>query len=92
MKPKRAGGWIGKRLSGELKTADGTGVYPTSRTRVYFKVGVRANKAPGDRAIAVPTHLREGYDQLGSSAGHLGFHRAPPHRHRRAIRRCSGRA
>lgn len=80
---KRAGGWIGKRLSGELKTADGTGVYSDfENARVYFKVGVRANKAPGDRAIAVPPHLREGYDQLGSSAGPLGF---PIERHRTVI-------
>lgn len=76
-------GWIGKRLTGELKTTDGTGLYSDFENgRIYFKVGVRANKQPGDRAIAVPTHIREGYDKLGSSAGPLGF---PIERHKSVI-------
>lgn len=80
---KRAAAWIGKRLSGEQKTADGTGLYSDFENgRIYFKVGVRAHRPAGDRAIAIPTHLREGYDQLGSSAGPLG---CPIERHRTVI-------
>lgn len=80
---KRAAAWIGKRLTGELKTADGTGLYSDfEHGRIYFKVGVRTHLPAGERAVAIPTHLREGYDQLGSSAGPLGF---PIDRHRSVI-------
>ena len=80
---KRAAGWIGGRLTEEKKTADGTGVYSDfEHGRIYFNVGVRANQPVGDRAVAVPTHILDGYNQLGSSAGPLGF---PVERHRTVI-------
>lgn len=71
---ERARGWLGARRTGELKTADGTGLYSEfDGGRIYFKVGVRADRPAGDRAVAVPSHIIETYDQLGSSAGPLGF-------------------
>ena len=70
----RCKAWIGRRLSGEQKTVDGTGVYSDCEGgRIYYKVGVRADRPVGDRAVAVPTHILTTYNTLGASSGPLGF-------------------
>lgn len=70
----RCKAWIGRRLSGEQKTVDGTGVYSDCEGgRIYYKVGVRADRPVGDRAVAVPTHILTTYNELGASSGPLGF-------------------
>lgn len=71
---KRAAAWIGARKTGEQPTADGTGKYSEFEGgRIYWSPRVRADKPAGDRAVAVPNHILDTYNQVGSSAGPLGY-------------------
>ncbi|WLP90264.1 gp11 domain protein [Gordonia sp. NB41Y] len=76
---KRAAAWIGARKTGELDTVAPGGKYADFvGGRVYWHPLVRAGKAAGDRAVAVPNHILEAYNKVGSSAGPLGL---PTERH-----------
>lgn len=71
----RAKAWIGARKTDELDTAAGDGgkYSDFAGGRIYWSPRVRAGAKAGDRAVAVPAHIIETYDAVGSSAGPLGY-------------------
>lgn len=72
---KRAGAWIGARVTEEADTAAGDGgkYVDFSGGRIYWSPRIRGDKKSGDRAVAVPAHIVTTYDAAGSSAGPLGY-------------------
>ncbi|WP_328856927.1 hypothetical protein OG579_17165 [Williamsia herbipolensis] len=72
---KRAASWLGRRLDGrELPLPDREGrMVRCEHGVIYWHPKVRANKAVGDRAVAVPGDVMDVWRRVNYETGPLGY-------------------